>query len=154
MKIIKQTELNEKQKEQLLDLWNSEYPEKLAYQAIEDLEKYLENLIEKTQYLLINEEGILKGWAITFTRENEKWFAIIISENLQGKGIGTKIINQLKEDEEGLNGWVIDHNLDKKINGNSYRSPIGFYRKNNFTIIPETRLELEIMNAVKIKWKK
>lgn len=62
------------------------------------------------------------------------------------------MLNKLKEDEAVLNGWVIDHDSDKKLNGNYYKSPIEFYQKNGFEIIAETRLELDIMSAVKIKW--
>ncbi|MCK9481612.1 MAG: hypothetical protein M0R38_07625 [Bacteroidia bacterium] len=64
------------------------------------------------------------------------------------------MLNELKSDENVLNGWVIDHNSDIKINGNFYQSPLNFYLKNEFEILNETRLELEIMSAVKIKWKK
>ncbi|OPC39238.1 GNAT family N-acetyltransferase [Elizabethkingia anophelis] len=154
MKIIKQTELDQKQKIQIFELWNNEYPEKLAYKTVEEFENYLNNLIEQSHYLLLDEVGQYSGWATTFTRDNEIWFAIIISEKLHGKGIGTKILNSLKEDKHALNGWVIDHNSDKKLNGSIYKSPLDFYIKNNFNVINDTRLELEIMSAVKIKWTK
>ncbi|WP_314242880.1 GNAT family N-acetyltransferase [Empedobacter tilapiae] len=154
MKIIKQTELDQKQKIQIFELWNNEYPEKLAYKTVEEFENYLNNLIEQSHYLLLDEVGQYSGWATTFTRDNEIWFAIIISEKLHGKGIGTKILNNLKEDKHALNGWVIDHNSDKKSNGSIYKSPLDFYIKNNFNVINDTRLELEIMSAVKIKWTK
>ena len=64
------------------------------------------------------------------------------------------MLNTLKNDENTLNGWVIDHNSDKKLNGNIYQSPLEFYIKNGFETLSETRLELEIMSAVKIKWTK
>lgn len=154
MDIIKQTELNTVHKEQILHLWNSEYPEKLVYKSIKDFEKYLNNLSKQTHYLLINDKEEIEGWATTFIREGEKWFAIIISEKLQGKGIGTQMLNNLKQDSKILNGWVIDHHLDRKLNGAFYKSPLEFYQKNDFMVISETRLELEIMSAVKIKWTK
>ena len=154
MKIVKQTELSKKDKIQIFELWNNEYPEKLVFHTLEDSENYLDNLTQKTHYLLLNSEGNIEGWAITFIRENEKWFAIIISEKLHGRSLGTMMINKLKEDEAILNGWVIDHNTDKKSNGNFYKSQIGFYIKNGFETLNETRLELEIMSAVKIKWNK
>lgn len=154
MKIIKQTELDQKQKIQIFELWNNEYPEKLAYKTVEEFENYLNDLIEQKHYLLLDEVGQYSGWATTFTRDNEIWFAIIVSEKLHEKGIGTKILNSLKEDKHALNGWVIDHNSDKKSNGSIYKSPLDFYIKNNFNVINDTRLELEIMSAVKVKWTK
>ena len=154
MKIIKQKTLNEIQKKEILELWNNEYPEKLTYKSIEDFENYLNKLTEQNHYLLIDEYNKINGWATTFKRENETWFAIIISEKLHGKGIGTRILDTIKEDETVLNGWVIDGDSDKKSNGNNYRSPLEFYIKNEFEVLSDTRLELEIMSAVKIKWVK
>lgn len=154
MQIIKLTQLNETQKEQIFDLWNTEYPEKLVYHSMADFESYLSRLTEQNHYVLSDTNDKIKGWAITFIRENEKWFAIIISGKLHGKGIGTEMLNELKKKESILNGWVIDHNSDKKHNGDRYRSPLEFYIKNGFKVIHETRLELEVMSAVKIKWTK
>lgn len=154
MKLVKRIELNDNQKEQIFKLWNNEYPEKIAYNSLDDFRNYLNNLTEQSHYLLMDGEKETIGWATTFTRDNERWFAIIISERFHGKGIGRKMLNKLKEDEKSLNAWVIDHNTDEKLDGNIYKSPLEFYIKNGFKIMSETRLELEIMSAVKIKWMK
>ncbi len=154
MRIVNQSQLSNTDKQQVLNLWNNEYPEKLAYKNTEAFQEYLNRLSEQNHYLLKDEIGNLQGWAFTFKRSDEKWFAIIISEQLQGKGIGRKILNHLKEKESELNGWVIDHHNDKKLNGNLYKSPVGFYQKNGFEIISAIRLELETIAAVKIRWKR
>lgn len=154
MEIINQASLSLKQKSQLLHLWNNEYPEQLAYKNREGLEQYLENLTAQNHFLLVDEEETVLGWSFTFNREKETWFAIIISERLQGKGFGTKMLNMLKENEHKLNAWVTDHNRDKKLNGDSYKSPLEFYKKCGFNIIPEERLELDIISAIKIKWER
>jgi len=154
MKITTTHQLNLVQKEQVLQLWNNEYPEKLTYKNIAGFESYLEKLNEVKHFLLANNDEKIQGWAITFKRENETWFAIILSENLHGKGWGTKVLNELKQNKKALNGWVIDHSNDKKRNGSFYKSPLDFYLKNGFEVLSDTRLELEIMSAVKIKWKK
>lgn len=154
MKITNTHQLSQEQKEQILQLWNNEYPEKLAYKSIDGFENYLEKLNEVDHFLLLNDDEKIQGWAITFERENETWFAIILSENLHGKGWGTKVLNELKRHKNELNGWIIDNNNDKKLNGSFYKSPLAFYLKNEFEVLSEIRLELEIMSAVKIKWKK
>lgn len=153
MKISSTNQLNPEQKQQILQLWNNEYPKKLAYKSMAGFETYLGKLNNVNHFLLINDEKI-HGWAITFVRDNETWFAIILSENLHGKGWGTKVLNELKQYKNELNGWVIDHNNDRKINGSLYKSPLEFYIKNEFEVLPDIRLELEIMSAVKIKWTK
>jgi len=154
MKITTTHQLNQVQKEQVLQLWNNEYPEKLAYKNMAGFESYLENLNEVKHFLLANNDEKIQGWAVTFKRENETWFAIILSENLHGKGWGTKVLNELKQNKKEMNGWVIDHSDDKKRNGSFYKSPLEFYLKNGFEVLSDTRLELEIMSAVKIRWKK
>ncbi|WP_315053692.1 GNAT family N-acetyltransferase [Chryseobacterium indoltheticum] len=154
MKITTTHQLNQVQKEQVLQLWNNEYPEKLTYKNMAGFESYLEKLNEVKHFLLANNDEKIQGWAVTFKRENETWFAIILSENLHGKGWGTKVLNELKQNKKALNGWVIDHSNDKKRNGSFYKSPLEFYLKNDFEVLSDTRLELEIMSAVKIKWKK
>ncbi|MFC7348408.1 hypothetical protein ACFQO9_16950 [Chryseobacterium zhengzhouense] len=153
MKITTTNCLDLKQKRQILQLWNNEYPEKLAYKNLEGFENYLEKLHNVNHFLLADNEEI-HGWAITFMRDNEIWFAIILSGNIHGEGWGTKILNELKRNKTELNGWVIDHNNDKKINGEFYKSPLEFYLKNEFKVLSDIRLELEMMSAVKIKWTK
>lgn len=152
LKIIQTAELNEQAKKQVLDLWNNEYPEKLSYNSPTDFDCYLENLSNSTHFLLINDKKSIIGWALTFDRENEKWFAIIIAETFKAKGLGRKMLDQLKKTEKVLNGWVIDHNHDNKKNGQQYSSPLKFYEKCGFKVLNDVRLELEKISAVKIKW--
>lgn len=154
MRILQLKVLNVQQKEEVFDLWNKEYPVKITHKSIIDFENYLKKLTEQSHYLLLNENELVVGWASIFTRENERWFAIIISGKIQGKGYGTKMLNALKKCEPVLNGWVIDHNLDKKLNGKPYLSPLEFYLKNEFKLISDHRLELDFMSAVKIYWTK
>ncbi len=151
-KILKRTNLNDQERMQLLDLWNNEYPEKISYKSIIDFNNYLLKLSNLTHLLMIDKSNNILGWAFSFNRDNERWFAIIISEEQQRKGLGQQMLNELKKSETILNGWVIDHNNDKKINGEVYNSPLGFYRKNDFNVLKNERLELENLSAVKIKW--
>jgi len=154
MEFIKLTELSKIDKKEILNLWNNEYPEKLNYENLADFEIYLKNLVEQSHILMIDENKKIRGWYIDFNRDCEKWFAIILDSKLQSRGFGTTILNLAKEKETELNGWVIDHNNDKKKNGNTYKSPLNFYLNNGFKKLAENRLELEKISAVKIKWTK
>ncbi|SDF95518.1 Acetyltransferase (GNAT) domain-containing protein [Pedobacter terrae] len=150
--ITRATELDDYTKKQVFDLWNSEYPEKLAYNELAEFDDYLENLTNLNHFLLESNEDLVLGWALTFRRDNEAWFAIILSEKIKGKGLGRKMLNEIKRNEKVLNGWVIDHHNDLKKNGTVYYSPLKFYEKCGFEILSEIRLELDKISAVKIKW--
>jgi hypothetical protein len=152
MKIITLTNFTVQQKESVFKLWNEEYPNKLQYSNLQEFDNYLNALFEKKHYLLLDEYDDIVGWASVFSRENARWFSLILSSANQGVGYGTILLNELKKEEKHLFGWVIDHNNDIKANGNPYLSPLIFYRKNNFIIHSSIRLELEKISAVKIEW--
>ncbi len=152
MKIISKKNLTTDEKRHLMQIWNNEYPAKLAFNTLSDLELYLNGLTDLTHYFVIDEDSNIQGWASTFNREDNIWFAIILNSNIQKKKVGTKLLNQLKANQTTLNGWVIDHDTDLKKNDEKYLSPLIFYTKNNFTICDDVRLSSETISAVKIKW--
>ena len=154
MEFTHTTSLDQRQKQDLLTLWNTEYPEKLNFASISALETYLHDLQDLNHLLLLNDSKLIVGWAFSFERTTEDWFAIILSEEAKNKGYGTQMLNTIKARHNILNGWVIDHDHDLKADGQPYRSPLDFYKKNNFAVIPLVRLETEKISAVKIQWKK
>lgn len=154
MKIIEQQALTKEQQRQVIGLWNKEYPDTLSYQTEEEFDDYLKGLNGLEHLLLTGEQGALQGWAITFEREGATWFAIILDSQLHGKGLGSKLLDRLKLKHKILNGWVIDHNRALKPDGKPYRSPLGFYLKNDFKVLSGTRLELDKISAVKIIWQR
>jgi hypothetical protein len=153
-RIVQTSELNSSAKEQLLQLWNNAYPEGISHKNLDAFENYLSALINTKHYLLLGNSDAILGWAFTFVRDNEKWFAIILEESIMGQGIGRLMIEMLKQSESVLNGWVIDHNNDYKKNGQPYISPLPFYVKSGFKLLASTRLELDNISAVKIHWGK
>ena len=130
-------------------LWNEEYPLKLRGR----FGILLNGITRYNHHLLFSNEKIV-AWAVDFDRENETWFSIIVDSKHKGIGYGKQLINSLKSSNDMLCGWVIDHDNDKKSNGDSYISPVPFYLKHDFRILNEERLETEIISAVKIKWDK
>jgi hypothetical protein len=151
MKTLITKELNNEQLKQIMTLWNKEYPEQLAYQELSEFRSYLNGLVNATHYLMTEDHGLIKAWAFTFTREAERWFAILLDSSIQYQGYGTSLINTLKTTEQILCGWVTDHNRYLKKDQTKYRSPIDFYLKNDFTICDQ-RLETDNLSAVKIQW--
>lgn len=152
MNLLTIPHLNNDQFKQLLQLWNKEYPEQLAYNELSEFRAYVEGLVNATHFLLTDECELIKAWAFTFTREGERWFAIILDNSVQYQGYGTDLLNTLKEQEQALCGWVTDHNQYKKKDQAAYSSPLAFYLKNKFTVCDEVRLETDRLSAVKIQW--
>lgn len=152
MRIVQKDILSIEEKEVLRELWNNEYPARLHLKTLEDFDLYLEGLLNTKDYLLFDDSDKINGWAFTFLRENENWFAIILDSKIQGKGNGSLLISELKKNNTILNGWVTDHENEVKQNNEVYKSPMLFYMKHDFTILTETRIENEKMSAVKINW--
>jgi len=154
MKIIETTHINDAHKQAAHRLWNEEYPTQIAHKNIGELEHYLSQLQEARHLLAVTDAGEIAGWAFAFNRDGKRWFAIIISNSAQGAGLGSRMLNKLKENETVLNGWAADHDDDKKQNGEVYRSPLGFYEKNGFEIHKDLRLAHPNLDVIKITWRK
>ena len=114
----------------------------------------MEKLKEQSHILVVDEHQNIKGWYVDFVRNNKKWFVIIVASAVQGEGLGTKLLDLAKNKEPLLNGWVVNHNNERKSNGEWYNSPIEFYLKNKFQILPTIKLEVNNLSAIKIKWEK
>jgi len=153
MKITKSGTLSYAQKEQVCMIWNNEYPQKLAINPTA-FDEFLQVSTGHTHYLIVEDNRGIIGWADTFDRGGDRWFSIIIDGSHQRKGLGHLLLNLIKEKENRLNGWVIDHHNDIKQNGEPYLSPLSFYVRNGFAVHPGTRLEDEKISALKIEWRK
>ncbi|MEN8137294.1 MAG: GNAT family N-acetyltransferase [Bacteroidota bacterium] len=153
LKIHKTNSLTKAQIIQIRELWNKEYPIVINQESIESLESYLSNLSDQHHIILENDEKEIKGWFFDFFRDKERWYAMIIDSDIQGKGYGVKLMELGKASNETLNGWVITSNDLEKINGEKYKSPIGFYEKTGFQILYDIKSESKLITAIKINWK-
>jgi GNAT superfamily N-acetyltransferase len=147
---IKQTQLlTPEQQATIHQLWNDEYPLKLK----DRFPLLLEGTVSFNHYLIEDESGKVIAWAVDFVKEDEqKRFSIIVSSHYKGKGIGAALINRLKGENSEFYGWVIDHNEDLKSDGTFYRTPMPFYLKHGFEILPDKRIDTEMIRAVLVKW--
>lgn len=150
MKIVKAMSLDPIQKKRIMNIWNNEYPKLLSHETLFDFENFLTKL-ENTEHYLAEIDNEIVGWIVTFQRNEENWFVILVDSKKQGKGIGTELLSIAKYNCIDLNGWAIDLDDYKKSNGQAYHSPIGFYQKMGFEVTDE-RLDDEKLSAVKIKW--
>lgn len=147
MEIIKTKNLTDIQFQQINQLWNEEYPVNLK-----DRFKILLDGVENFNHYIVEDDSKnILAWAIDFEKDNEVRFSIIVNRKQRGKGLGSFLMKRLKEDLDDFYGWVIDHNDDKKENGENYRSSLSFYVKQGFEVLHDTRIDNDILKAVKIK---
>ncbi|MFA6261953.1 MAG: GNAT family N-acetyltransferase [Bacteroidia bacterium] len=147
MEIIQTKRLTTLQFQQINQLWNDEYPVNLK----DRFGILLDGAENVHHYLIEGEHKDIVAWAVAFEKDKEVRFSIIVHPQQQGKGLGTLLINRLKEDLTDFYGWVIDHNNDKKENGEHYKSPLAFYVKHGFEILRDSRIDNEMLKAVKIR---
>lgn len=152
MQIVKAAALTFPQKKAIHVLWNQEYPKSLQHQEISDLEAYLDGLAHQQHYFLLGSTAVIEGWGLSFTRNDQTWFAIILDHTIQGLGYGSRLLHEIKKNNTELNGWVIDHDQARKENGETYASPLAFYLKNDFVVLADSRLESEKITAAAIRW--
>ncbi|WP_299456121.1 GNAT family N-acetyltransferase [uncultured Microscilla sp.] len=144
--------LNDTQKEQVRTIWNRVYPAQIGHSNILSFEKYLAPLHNATHWLVQTKQAIIKGWFITFDRHNDRWFAMLLNDDIQGQGIGSGLLQHAQAQNKVLNGWVIDHHHYVRKDGQTYISPIEFYIKNGFQVLTDQRLETEQLSLVKVRW--
>jgi GNAT superfamily N-acetyltransferase len=154
VRVTKRKNLTLGQKQEILELWNKEYPENLQYDNISELDDYLNKLEDQNHILLIDKNDKIKGWYSDFIRENERWFLAILNSEIQGRNFGTQLIELAKKENEELSGWVINSDNYFKANGEIYKSPVEFYRKNGFKILYQTHLKTDKISAIKVQWSK
>lgn len=153
MKVVQKNIFSEEEIETLWQLRNNEYPIQFGHETFQEFEAYMNAISEMKNYLLIDAKKEIQGWAYTFFRDDEIWFAIMLNYQFQGKGYGRILLEKLKKNNKILNGWVIDHENDFKRNKENYKSPLKFYLSNGFSVLNDIRLENEKISAVKINWK-
>ncbi|MFY0592482.1 GNAT family N-acetyltransferase [Roseivirga sp.] len=152
IKVSRNTSLNETELTVIMGLWNQEYPKQLSFKEIDHFKQYLKDLSNPIHYLVRNKAKTICAWAFTFDRDRERWFAIIVNHQVQGHGIGSHLLTTIKKDAERLVGWVIDGDNYIKNGGMTYKSPLAFYLKNGFEVLPNERLTNEKISAVKISY--
>lgn len=152
MEIIKSEILTPDQKEEIVNLWNNEYPKDLSLAGVAAFDEYLKKLSDK-HYLLIIWQGRILGWLVYFLRDGERCFAMLLDPLVQGRGLGSALLNKAKEYNPELIGWVIDTNEHLKNDGSYYKSPIAFYEKAGFDILADVVTKKNGIDGIRVRWK-
>lgn len=148
MEIKHTSSLSPEENAHVNQLWNEEYPVTLI-----DRFPLLLNDTTFSDHFVIFVDQKLVGWTVIFTKDGEKRFSILVDSNHQGKGIGTRLIELLFTHYDDFYGWVIDKDYFLKKDGSRYLSPLPFYQKLNFKVLPDQRIDTDMLSAVKIHFK-
>ncbi len=143
--------LSDTQLSEILTLWNSSYPVGICYKDLDAFKNFLNPLSSIKHFLILSESNSIKAWIMTFDREQERWFSIIVSEAAKGQGLGKKLLSYVLQNDSPLCGWVVDHENDFKKDGTPYLSPLPFYKKLGFEVITSERYEKPGISCVKVK---
>jgi GNAT superfamily N-acetyltransferase len=152
VRIVQLTALDDHQKSQLMGLWNREYPASLAQKSMGDFEDYLSKLVDSCHIVIQSDEIEILGWYFDFMRDGHRNFGMVLDAKIQGAGFGKKLLTRAKSIQNELQGWAVESTVYKKSDGSLYKSPIDFYRKMEFEILPEIKFERDTFTAIKIKW--
>lgn len=150
MKIIRTKKLDEVTHGEINELWDNEYPVRLNGRYL----TLLDGVENFEHFLIRNHQDSLLAWTVYFEKEGEIRFSIIVDPKAAGKGLGTILLDQLKKELDEFYGWVVDIEGDVKKDGSFYSSPLNFYRKNGFVVLEDVRIDNDVLNAVKIRWKR
>lgn len=141
------------QLEGIFNLWNAEYPVKIKHESIDDTRKFLSPLGDQQHTFVLNVDSTIVGWFCVFTRDDARWFVIILHSSIHGEGVGSQLIARAKENEPELFGWVSESEGEIKSDGSIYRIPLDFYIKNGFETLEE-RPDIEGFSGLKIRWRR
>jgi len=150
LEIVVTNHLTEYYSQQINNLWNDEYPLSLR----DRFHLLFDDATNSKHYLICDSEETVLAWGAYFEKDSEIRFSIIVRENQQGNGLGSMIIERIKDDLDEFYGWVIDHDTDKKANSEFYQSPLEFYIRHGFEVLTDVRIDTDMIRAVKIHYKK
>lgn len=138
---------------QIFNLWNAVYPIQAVFALENDFKKYLNAATDKVHYVCRNGDESIGGWLMTFTRDNDRYSVLLVSESNQGKGIGRELLEKMQEMESKVFAWLVISNAYIKLDGSLYHSPINFYKKFGFVTTNEI-LEKNDFSTIKLEWRK
>lgn len=155
MELTTHHKLNSEDIESLFDIWNAVYPKEATFQKTEDIIRYLSDKIHPKHFVARNSNDRMIGWLMTFTRDQSRFFVLLVDKKVQAQGIGTRLMASAIKDEDSLNGWVVTRKGHYLLDGTPYFSPLEFYKRLGFqettTTVTINNLETTLLRWEKIK---
>jgi len=148
MKITPTTALSLVQTAQIAALWDAEFPHTLQHKFYALLES-----ARAWQHFIVEADGQVLAWGGIFTQNNDTRFSLLVATQDQGKGLGKQLIAQMRQYAGELEGWVVDQADVRKQDGSLYPSPLTFYQKLGFEVLPAQRFDTEQLRSVRVRLK-
>lgn len=148
--IEEKTRISTSEKDFIQRIWNSEFPAVSKLDENKEHDFYLKKTTDHRYYFL-KVNGELAGWGFKFKRYSGTWFVLAIERQHQGKGLGSKLFNEIKKNENEINCWAIDENIYTKADGSLYCSPKDFLKANGMTPLENIRGHDGKLSAIKFK---
>jgi len=153
MQITTHDNLNSNDIISLFNIWNAVYPTEATFKKLEDIIRYLSQKNHPKHYIVRDLNNKIDGWLMAFTRDQSRFFVLLVNKETQAKGIGTRLMNRAMKDEESLNGWVVTRSGYHLLDGTPYHSPISFYKKLGFQETTRTITHKDLETTL-VQWEK
>ncbi len=148
--IEEKTEISTSEKSYIENLWNSEFPAVSKLPENKELDYFLKDTTDHRFYFL-KVNGELAGWGFKFKRYSGTWFVLAVERQHQSKGLGSKLLSEIKKNETEINCWSIDENIYSKTDGTPYRPPNDFLKANGLQPLENIRGHDGKVSAIKFK---
>ena len=153
LNLTKVNTLSNQDKRQIFIIWSAEYPKQSVFNSYDEFDTFILSLVNPTHYLIKNNDDRLLGWLVTIDRDGGRWLIILVDSSEQKQGIGSRLLDEMKQIESSVSAWITPHNNYFKADGTPYITPLPFYEKNGFILTDETFVK-DDFGGTRIYWKK
>lgn len=146
--------LTDAEKIRVAALWSAEYPAEMAFSTVREFDAFLGTIQNHRHFIATTSDDEIAGWLVSFDRDGERWFSIIVDADFHGRRIGFGLLDAAFSRDRELNGWVVPIDGFPKRDGAAYRSPLGFYLKYGFHVVAGEKFAKYEIETVKIRMTK
>ncbi len=120
--------------DRILRIWNNVYPVQVIFREAPEFHAYLDKAADAKHFIKRDDHLSVIAWLMTFNRDEKRYFVMLVSDDMQQRGIGKELVMAMKKAENNVSGWVVDSDHYQKADGKTYLSPMIFYKKLGFEI--------------------
>ncbi len=142
---------SEKEMHEIFEIWQEGFPKNVVFDSLSDFQAFVGRLVAPT-FLLTYDSGAVAAFLIYFTRDDNTWFIMAVSQAQQRRGLGRLLIQKAQLLNLSLYGWVVATGGYSLLNNEPYISPLAFYIKQGFRGNFDEKLAAKGLATVRIEW--